>query len=229
MARETLRPEAVTKLAGTAARSPPTRAQREDGLGAGEAGERGVSVRVAQGDDFKGERLRRNGGDAERGFPKLIVLGRQGFAVERKTLKRQAFAIEHEGAPARRHLGVGAQSEFCGAARRLRVEGDVELDLLDEIIGGGVVFEEFGLAAGLVHGPETIPSPRLLEGKSQNAKPEACAVSLRGNTTLLSLPGLTGQSSNPCHDEARRVLDTRFRGYDSWMEGRDFDRTGRRA
>ncbi len=135
-----------------------------------EAGERGVRVRVAQSDDFKGERLRRNGGDAERTFLELIVLGRQGFAVERKTLKRQAFAIEHEGAPARRHLGVGPQSELCGDARRLRVERDVEFDLLDEIIGRGVVFEEFGLAGGLVHGLKTIPSPSLLESGARDAK-----------------------------------------------------------
>jgi len=90
--------------------------------------------------------------------------------VEGKALKRQSLAVEHKRASAGRDLRVGAQSEPGGDARRLGSERHVEIDLLDQIIGGGVVFQEFGLAAGLVHGG--VPSPSLLEGGAANAKPE---------------------------------------------------------
>ena len=135
-----------------------------------EAGKGGVRVRIANGHDFKGEGLGRNRGDGERGFREGVVLRRQTLSVQREALQRQSFAIEHERAPPRRHFRVGPHLKLCGNARFDRIEREVEVHLLDEIGGGCIVFEQFGLASGLVHEIETIPSPSLLEAGGRHAK-----------------------------------------------------------
>jgi hypothetical protein len=61
-------------------------------------------------------------------------------------------------------------SELGGDARRLGVKRDIELNLLDEVGGRRIVFEQLGLADRLIHELGTIPSPSLLEGGARDAK-----------------------------------------------------------
>ncbi len=89
---------------------------------------------------------------------------------EGEALKRKIFAIEHERPAVRRHFGIGPQPELGGDPRRLRIEREIELDLLDEIIGRRVVFQEFGRAGGLLHGLKDDPFALALEGGAQDAK-----------------------------------------------------------
>ena len=95
-----------------------------------------LAVGIAQRHDLERERLGGNRGDRERALVERVVLGASALAVEREALKRETFAVEHERPAAGRYFGVRPQPELGGDARRLRIERDIELDLLDEIIGG---------------------------------------------------------------------------------------------
>jgi hypothetical protein len=72
-----------------------------------------------------------------------------------------------------RAVGAARTVEAGKGGVRLRVaERDdlVKVHLLDQIVGGCIILEEFGPAIGLLHGDDPLPS--LLEGGAKNASPK---------------------------------------------------------
>ncbi len=106
-------------------------------------------------------------------FLELIVSRRQRLAVERHAFQRKTLAVELKRLAAGRHFRVRAQPELGGDAGRTRREPHIELDLLDQIGRGRIVFQKFGQSGRLVHWGKIILSPSLLEGSAKNAKSQA--------------------------------------------------------
>ena len=116
-----------------------------------EARQRRVGLRIAQGDGFEREGPRRHLGDGQRFLAEAIVVEPERLAVEREALQHEAFAVEHERAVAWRCLWIWPQEQLRLDPGRLRVEGEVELDRLDQIVRWSIVLEKLGLPGQLIH------------------------------------------------------------------------------
>src|SRR5690348_4148357 len=137
------------------------------------SGERSVRLGIAEGDQLEGKGVPGNPGNGERAVLELIVRGRERLAIERNAFERKTLAVEHERPTARRHLGVWTQPQLRSDAGRAWRQPHVELDLLDQIGRGRIVFQKFGQAGRLVHWGKMVLSPSLLEGGAKNAKSQA--------------------------------------------------------
>ena len=108
--------------------------------------ERSIGLRVAERDELEREGLRRDARDGQRALADLVIRRRKRLAVERHALESETFAVEHERLAAGRHFGIRSELELGGDAGRTRREPDVKLDLPDQVIGGGVIFQQLRLA-----------------------------------------------------------------------------------
>jgi hypothetical protein len=71
---------------------------------------------------------------------RLVGISRERGTVECQPFQDQTVAIEHQGG-IRRSAVARADSELRDDSRRLRRQIDVELDLVDQVVGRAVVFE----------------------------------------------------------------------------------------
>src|SRR4029453_7146801 len=84
-----------------------------------------------------------------------VSLGRKKLAVERQALEDKSFAVEHERPLALPRFGIGPDLELGVDTRFARIERNVELDRLDEVVGRRIVHEQFRLSAHIVHETKT--------------------------------------------------------------------------
>ncbi len=117
-----------------------------------EAGQRRVGVWVAEGHRFQGEGVRRDRLDGERLLVGRIGARRERLAVKLEALKGEPLAIELQRPAGRGDLRVGPKPKLAADSGGVGVERDVEVDLLDEIVGRRVVLQQFRSAAGMIHG-----------------------------------------------------------------------------
>ena len=100
--------------------------------------------------DFERERpLRRCAMVSRSGLMKQEA-GSSALAIERDPFRDEAVSVEDERG-VRPPLRIWANMEACGDPRRRGVELDIEIDLVDQIIGGPVIFQANGLGAVGTH------------------------------------------------------------------------------
>ncbi len=153
------------------------------------SGERSVGLGIAEGDQLEGKGVRRNPGNRQRAVLELIVGGRERLAIERDAFERKTLAVEHERLAARRHFGVWTQPELGGDARRLGLERHVEVDLLDQIVGGAHSLSE--VWAGGPAGPLGQHHPFAVALRGQRKECQVPSSQVRYPTG--GLPGLVDQ------------------------------------
>ena len=135
-----------------------------------EARQRRVGLGIAERDGLEREGLRRHLGDGQRFLAEAIVVKPERLAVEREALQHETFAVENEWTVAWRSLWISPQAQLRLDPGCLRIEGEIELDRLDQIVRWSIVLEKLGLPGQLIHRFTTVLVLAALRG-SASAKP----------------------------------------------------------
>ena len=94
--------------------------------------------------------------DGQRFLAEAIVVEPERLAVEREALQHEPFAVENEWTVAWRSLWISPQAQLRLDPGRLRIEGEIELDRLDQIVRRSIVLEKLGLPGQLIHRCTTV-------------------------------------------------------------------------
>ncbi len=121
------------------------------------AGERGVGLRIAHRDGFEHERPVGHRGNSQGLVIEPVVRRGKLLAVEGHAFEGQILAVEDERKPIVRRLGVRTKLELGADAGGIGIEGEIKLDLVDEIVRRSIIFEELRSPEGLIHGYTTCP------------------------------------------------------------------------
>ncbi len=116
-----------------------------------EAGQRRIRFGVAQSDGLDHEGAVRHVREGQRFLVEPIVVEPERLAVQCQALQHEPFAVEHEGAAHCSRLGVGAQAELGFDSGCFRIEREVELDRVHQIIRRSIVLEQLRLPGRLIH------------------------------------------------------------------------------
>ena len=136
-------------------------------VGAVEARERFIGLRVDEGDDLERERASRGLQQGEPGVAELVVLLAERGAAERDRGKLKVFSVEPKRPGPAADVWVGAHREAGAHARARLVEVEVERDRVDEVGGRTIVLEVDGAGSLGLHGERSGWSALRRHGKGK--------------------------------------------------------------